>query len=92
MKSYGPPSAPWIDDEDESVYPLVLRRTADVLVEKLVYRIQALRRDEVTADDVIVEIRRQIATSALDDPLGAGDLAEMLLELIQAKENARRAV
>jgi hypothetical protein len=39
-----------------------------------------------------MEIRRQIAAAAMDDPIGAGDLAELLTELLMAKENAKRAV
>lgn len=89
--NFGPPGAPWIDDE-ESVYPLVLRRTMEVLVGKLEQRIAILQREPINVDTITIEIRRLIAASAIDDPLGAGDLAELLVELIHAKENAKRAV
>jgi hypothetical protein len=49
-----------------------------------------LRSDSVTLDEVASEIRRMIATCALDDPLGASDMADLLLELMWAKENTRR--
>lgn len=92
MKSLRPPGAPWYDDDESSVYPLVLRRTADDLADRLEQRIALLRRSDVTADDVCMEIRRQIGAAAIDDPLGAGVLAELLLELLAAKENSRRVV
>ena len=90
--TYGPPSAPWVDEDEESVYPLVLRRTADVLVERLEQRIQRLRQEPVDVDVVTIEIRRLIAASAIDDPIGASDLAELLVELFHAKENAKRVL
>lgn len=91
-KIYGPPSAPWVDDGEDTVYPLVLRRTADALADRLERRVKHLREDGVTTDDVYIEIRRQIASCALDDPIAASDLADLLLELMWSKENARRAV
>lgn len=84
------PSAPWADADEEDVYPLVLRRTADSLASKLELRVHMLRSDSVTLDEVASEIRRMIATCALDDPLGASDMADLLLELMWAKENTRR--
>lgn len=88
--TYGPPGAPWVEDDDESVYPLVLRRSADVLVERLEQRISILRREPMDVDVVTIEMRRLIAASAIDDPIGASDLVDMLLELLRAKENAKR--
>jgi len=81
-----------MDDDDETVFPLVLRRTADVLADRLEQRLRVLRQDTVTTDEVIAEIRRHIAAGALDDPIGVGDLAELLVELITTKENTHRAV
>lgn len=88
-KSYGPPGAPWVDEDEASVFPLVLRRTADVLADQLESRLRMLKRADVTADQVMLEIRRQIAACAIDEPMGAGLLSELLLELLTAKENAR---
>lgn len=97
MKYLGPsqpwgPNAPWFDTDEDSVFPLVLRRTADALADRLAVRTESLRSDRVTIDEVCMEIRRQIAAAAMDDPIGAGDLAELLTELLMAKENAKRAV
>lgn len=80
------PTAPWAD-EDETVYPFILHRTASVLADRLDRRSSLLRSETVTADDVILEIRRQIADCVLDDPIRASDLVELLLELLWSKEN-----
>ena len=90
--SYGPPGAPWVEEQEESVYPLVLRRTADVLLDRLEKRMIALRQEHLNADNVVLEIRKGIADAAIDDPIGASDLAELLVELLHAKENTRRSI
>ena len=90
--TYGPPGAPWVEEQEESVFPLVLRRTADVLLDRLEQRMITLRQEPLDTDKVILEIRRAIAASAIDDPIGASDLAELLVELLQSKENTRRMV
>lgn len=86
------PSPRWLDDEDDgpSVLSLVLRRTSDTLASSLELRANRLRADEVTVEEVIVEIRKQIAACAIDDPIGAGDLSELMLELVRVRENAIR--
>jgi len=84
------PTAPWVDDD--TVYPLVLRRTADTLADRLSLRAAKLREDPVDIDTVILEIRKQIAACALDDPIRASDLAEMLMELLLCRENAHRDI
>jgi hypothetical protein len=90
-RAYGP-HAPWSEDPDESIFPIVLRRTADILADRLDHRASVLRNERVTTDEVCMEIRRQIAAAAMDDPIGAGDLAELLTELLMSRENVRRAV
>lgn len=87
------PSASWLDDDDDaSVYPLVLRRTADALADRLEARVARLRDDNVSTDEVLLEIRRQMAACALDEPILAADLADLMIELVWTKENARRAI
>lgn len=90
--SYGPPTAPWYEGDEESVFPLVLRRSADVLADRLEARVAMLRRADVTTDDVCMEIRRHIASASIDDPLAAGIYADLLLELLAARENSKRAL
>ena len=89
-RTSGAPTAPWHEEDEESVFTLVLRRTADQLARRLQERRSLLLSIDVTTEDVIVEIRRQIAASAIDDPIGAADLSELLLELVRSKENANR--
>lgn len=92
MRSRGP-GAPWLEDEGEdTVYPLVLRRTADALADRLAARVARLRSDDVATDEVLMEIRKQMAACALDDPILAADLADLMIELVWTKENALRAI
>jgi hypothetical protein len=85
------PGVPWLD-EDETVYSMVLRRTADTLAERLEVQAARLRDDSVTTDEVFEAIKKQMAACAVDDPLLTADLAELMLELIYAKEHSARAV
>ena len=86
------PAPPWADIDESTVYPLVLRRSADALADRLEARVKRLRSDGVTSDMLNVEIRKQMAAAAIDDPIFASDLADLLLELVWCKENAQRAV
>ena len=84
-------SAPWAD-HDDTVYPMRLRSAAEALADRLDARAAHLRSDDVTTDDVLMEIRRQIASCALDDVIRASDLAELMLDLVWSQEHAARAV
>lgn len=80
------------DGDGETVFPMLQRRTADALADRLEARVALLRSDEVPTEEVLLEIRRQIATCALDEPIVAADLAELMVELVHAREHAQRAV
>ena len=85
------PGVPWLD-EDETIYSMVLRRTADALADRLEAQARQLRSDAVTTDEVFEAIRKQMAACSIDDPLLTADLAELMLELLYAKEHSARAV
>jgi hypothetical protein len=83
MRDFIGATAPWANDamdDDEDV----LRRIADTLAHRLNQRLETLR--EPSADDVILEIRRQIADCAFDDPIRASDLAGFILEVLSRRE------
>jgi hypothetical protein len=87
------PTAPWIDDsEGDTVYPMLLRSAAEALADRLEVRVALLRSPAASTDEVLMEIRRQVATCALDDPILASDLAELMLELLHSREHAKRAM
>lgn len=83
-------TAPWMTDgDDEFVYPQAKHMAANQLREVLQARLQALQSEDL--DAVMLEIRRQIAEAAVTgDVTRAGDLAEMALDLVAAREHARR--
>ena len=63
-----------------------------MLADRLTVRVRRLRSDEVNADEVLMEIRQQMAACALDDPIRAADLADLMIELVWSKENTHRAI
>lgn len=83
-------TAPWMTDaDDEFVYPQTKHMAANQLREALRARLQALQDEDL--DAVLLETRRQIAEAGVTgDVTRAGDLAEMALDLVAAKEHARR--
>jgi len=91
------PSAPWLLDDEEDMdsvaYRQMLRDSADALATNLEHRAQVLRHEEVDLDMVMREIRCQATEAGAAGQLGVmRELAEFALELLMAKENARRAV
>lgn len=85
------PKASWIEDDDEHVLNLSVRSTAEELALRLEKRATLIRLDDVDIDDVLSEIKSQIAyCAASGDYIGASDLADTAFSLISAKENARR--
>jgi hypothetical protein len=76
-------SAPWVDDK-EVTYDHVLREVADHLRKSLTERIAKLDLTDVSTDDVVIEMRRQVAECAVDGNLmRAGELSEATWDLIQ---------
>ena len=87
-KSLGP-SAPWV--EDDVVYSHVLRDAAKVLQERLRQRLSILDREDLCADDIVQEVRRQISESAVDGRISyAADLNDLAMDLLLARENNRK--
>jgi uncharacterized protein YbjT (DUF2867 family) len=88
-RRYLGPSALWLDDEDEATtYKYVLANAAETLAVRLKQRLAALQHSDVSADDLLYEIRRQIAESGVDGYLvRAADLSDLALEIASAAEN-----
>lgn len=87
------PAAPWMDDEDDTVYMQVLHSTAESLAQRLNQRIEAIRSDsfELNEDAIVLECRRQMAECAVDGQVFAvSDIAELILTLLQAREHRNR--
>jgi hypothetical protein len=81
-------SAPWVDDE-ESTYEHVKHEMAAFLRTRLQARIALLDRTDLTTQEVIIELRRQMAGCAVDGNLMfAHELGEATWDLLQYKESA----
>jgi hypothetical protein len=79
-----------VDEEDEYVFPHTVNLAVDALRKSLEARLQALEGTE-DVEVVLVEIRRQVAECAVNgDITRAGDLSELALDLVAAREHARR--
>lgn len=83
------PTAPWMTEaSDEYVYPQTLSTASEALKKRLQARLRALEHGDV--DTVLTEIRRQIGECAVDgDVIRAGDLSELAMDLVAAKEHAK---
>jgi hypothetical protein len=80
-------SANWVDD-DEATYEHVKRQVADYLRERLQARTAALDRSELTTNEIVVELKRQMAECAVDgDLVLAADLGEATWSLLQYRES-----
>ncbi len=80
-------SADWVDD-DEVTHEHVKRRVADHLRERLVARIALLDQVDLSADEVVTEMRRQMAACAVDDNLMlASDLGDATWDLLQHRKS-----
>jgi len=86
--AYRGPSAPWHEEEDE-IFPLVLQRCKDFIVEHYIGRIESIRRGNPSTEAVKTEIQRLIAASAVNDPMLSYYLVGMLEDLLHAEETAR---
>jgi len=77
-------------DDDETLYPQVLSQVADLLVKRLERRIEVLQDAQLVTDDVMLEIRMQLAESAVAGQLGdCNELMDQVFELLQARELRR---
>ena len=90
------PGALWSDDDgpeyvgDEVLYTEAVRAAVDTLAGELEARAAVLRED-TTLEDVIDEIKMQMATAAMQGHFGtARELNDMLLSLHMAHENMRK--
>ena len=80
-------SADWVDD-GEATYEHTKRRVADHLRERLVSRIALLDQVDLSTDDVVTELRRQMAACAVDGNLMlASDLGDATWDLFQHRES-----
>lgn len=83
------PTAAWMDEED-IVYSHVLRRSAEALKQRLQQRIDDLDHADLTAEQVLGEIQRQVSEAGVDGHLTrASDLSDLAIELVMAKEHNR---
>lgn len=82
-------TAPWMtDSDDQYVYPQTRHMAAEQLRRALEARLAALLTADI--DSVMLEIRKQIAECAVSgDITRAGDLGEVALDLLAAREHAR---
>jgi hypothetical protein len=77
-------------DEEDIVYSHVLRRAADALKQRLQQRIDELDHADLTAEQVLGEIQRQVSEAGVDGHLTrASDLSDLAIELVMAKEHNR---
>ena len=80
-------SAPWIDEQEAS-YDHIRREVAGFLRDRLRSRIASLNSSELATEDVVLEMRRQMAECAVDSNFVlVSDLSEGLLALLAARED-----
>lgn len=90
---YGP-AALWLPEGESEDIALqyALEEAKTRLKVQLQRRIQFLSRSDVTLDDLLMEIRRQIAACAVDGHITeAGDLQEVALAVVEIYHQSRRA-
>lgn len=85
------PEALWLEDESEGiVFQYALEEARRRLMLSLQARLTYLERTE-SIDDFLLEIRRQIASSAVDGHITeAADLHEIALTLVDAYRERKR--
>lgn len=83
-------SAAWVEEDDDVTFAHVKRTVADQLRLRLADRLAALGQVDLTADALVLEIRIQIAESAVcGDMIYAGDLSDLLMDLLAWREETR---
>ena len=81
------PSAAWADDDD-ATFEHIKADVSRFLGDRLEMRKEILRQTGVTADQLVTELRRQMAECAVDgDLVLAADLAEAISDLLQARKD-----
>jgi hypothetical protein len=80
-------SAPWVDDSETNL-DHVKREIADYLRTRLEARVALLNQTEVSTEEVTTELRRQMASCAVDGNLVlAADLGEATWDLLRYRES-----
>lgn len=86
-RSFLGPSPSW--EEEDVVYEHAVSRAGDLLRRRLLARVAAL--ESVPLDGLVLEIRCQVAESAVTGHLSAAsDLNDLLMELLTAREHMTR--
>jgi hypothetical protein len=76
-------------EDDEYAYLQALKDASEALRHRLAQRVAQLEEPDI--EIVLLEIRRQLAESAVEgDTTRAGDLSSLVLDLITAREESRR--
>ena len=81
------PTARWLDDEDDETYVLgsVLHQGREALGSALRDRAAVMESPLVTPDELMLEIRKQLAeTGVTGDVVRGKELSELALELVHA--------
>jgi hypothetical protein len=86
------PTASWLlEDGDESVFSLVVRRVADQLAARLRQRLLVLECENLEIDPILAELHRQMAELVAEGYLAeAGAMAETVTELVETYKARHR--
>jgi hypothetical protein len=83
--------APWVDDEDETLFPQVMHRVRGQLEANLQARLAALAREPDRLDLLLQEAHLQMTEQAArGNVVWASDLGDLILELHHAYEYRRQ--
>ena len=89
MKWASGPTAAWVD-EDDLVFEHELQEAAETLKASLRQRLAILEDYDLSANDIVAEARRQVATAAVDGDLTkASDLQELVMQVLLARDESR---
>lgn len=84
------PMASWIQEDDDPIFQYAFEEAKLALRRQLERRLSNLE-DSSTVDDLLLEIRRQIADCAVDGRITeAADLQELALALVEAYHQRKR--
>jgi len=86
---YRGPTAPWADDDEDEILPLVVQRCKEFIVNYYVGRIETVKSLDTTGEDLKLELQKLLAACAVNDPVFAYYVVSMLEDLLHAEENAR---
>ena len=86
MPSFMGASAKWVDDDD-ATYAHVKREAAEKLRAALLRRVEVLDQVDASTEDILLEMRRQMAACAVDGNLMlSADIGEDIWLLVQMLE------